>query len=150
MFLRDDCLANTSIRFIVSIGAICGRDAAVTLDGPQAEEIQVGLHYTPRLVTLRPEVKMHNGGTSQGQPKHWASVSVRLFESLGLTIQGDELEFRSAADPMDSPPPIFTGDKRVTTLGWSNEGQLTIQQDQPLPCTILGHFGTLDVGGDGE
>jgi len=124
--------------------------ATVPLAGPTAGEIQVGLHYTPRLVTLRPEVRMHNGGTSQGQPKHWASISVRLFESLGLTIQGDELEFRSAADPMDAPPPIFSGDKRVTSLSWSHEGQLTIQQDQPLPCTILGHFGTLDVGGDGE
>jgi hypothetical protein len=124
---------------------------AVTLDGPTATMIQVGLHYTPRFVTLRPEVKMHNGGTSQGRKKRWVEVFARLFETSGLTINGDEMPFRTGDDPMDEPPPLFTGDKRVTAAGgWNREGQLTFVQNQPLPSTILGYFGTLDVGEDSE
>jgi hypothetical protein len=124
---------------------------SVTLDGPAAPLIDVGLHYTPRFVSLRPEVKMHNGGTSQGRKKRWVEVFVRLYKSLGLTINDDEMPFRTANDPMDQPPPLFTGDKRVTVAGgWNREGQLTIVQNQPLPSTILGYFGTLDVGENSE
>ncbi len=123
---------------------------SVTLDGPAATSIQVGLHFTPKLVTLRPEVQMPNGGTSQGRPKHWAEIFVRVYQTLGLTINGDEYTFRSGSDPMDAEPPLFSGDVRVSLSGWSKEGQNTIRQDQPLPSTILGLFGTLDVGGSSD
>jgi hypothetical protein len=123
----------------------------VTLVGPEVTSAQVGLHYTPQFVALRPEVKMHNGGTSQGRKKRWVEVFVRLYQSLGLTINDDEMPFRMANDSMDTSPPLFTGDKRVTVAGgWNREGQLTITQNQPLPSTILGYFGTLDVGEDSE
>lgn len=123
---------------------------SVTLDGPAATSIQVGLRYVPKLKTLRPEVKMANGGTSLGQQKHWSELFVRVYQTLGLTINGDEYTFRSGSDPMDSEPPLFSGDVRVSLSGWSKEGQNTIQQDQPLPSTILGLFGTLVIGGDSE
>lgn len=119
---------------------------SVTLDGPAAETIQVGLAFTPKIVTLRPEVKLPNG-TSQGRPKRWAEVFIRMYQSLGLTVEGDVIPFRSAADPMDSEPPLYTGDKRISNSGWDQEGKLTFQQDQPLPCTILGYFGLVDIGG---
>ena len=44
---------------------------------------------------------------------------------------------------MGEPIEQFTGDKRVTNLGWNREGQITIQQKQPLPFTLLGITGTL-------
>ncbi len=130
--------------------AVVTSGGGVTLDGPAATTIQVGLGFTPKLKTLRPEIRMPNGGTSQGRQKRWAEVFVRLYQTLGLTIAGDELQFRLGSDPMDSPPPIYSGDKRVSHSGWDRDGQITIQQDQPLPCTILGIFGTLDVGGAGD
>ena len=37
----------------------------------------------------------------------------------------------------------FTGDKRVTNAGWDRNGQITIEQTQPLPMTVLGITGTL-------
>lgn len=124
---------------------------SVTLDGPTSTHIQVGLHYTPTFTTLRPEVSMHNGGTSQGRKKRWVEVFVRLYETLGISINDDEMPFRTANDPMDAPVPLFTGDKRVLVSGgWNREGQLTITQNQPLPSTILGYFGTLDVGENSE
>lgn len=39
----------------------------------------------------------------------------------------------------------FTGDKRVTNLGWDRDGQIVVQQTQPLPMTVLGITGTLLV-----
>ena len=39
--------------------------------------------------------------------------------------------------------PEFTGDKRVSNLGWNTEGQIEIEQTQPLPMTVLGITGTL-------
>jgi hypothetical protein len=44
---------------------------------------------------------------------------------------------------MDESIAPITGDKRVMNLGWDREGQITIQQTQPLPMTILGISGTL-------
>ena len=32
--------------------------------------------------------------------------------------------------------PEFTGDKRVTNLGWDRDGQIEILQEQPLPMTV--------------
>ena len=39
--------------------------------------------------------------------------------------------------------PEFSGDKRVSDLGWDREGQIQVEQTQPLPMTILGITGTL-------
>ena len=68
---------------------------------------------------------------------------VRLLSTTGATINGDQLPFRTSANAMDESITAITGDKRVTNLGWDREGQITIQQTQPLPMTILGISGTL-------
>jgi len=44
---------------------------------------------------------------------------------------------------MGEPIPAFTGDKRVTNLGWNRDGQITIKQTQPLPMTVLAVTGTI-------
>ena len=44
---------------------------------------------------------------------------------------------------MGQPIPLFTGDKRVSNLGWDRKGQVTIEQNQPLPLTVLGITGTI-------
>jgi len=120
---------------------------SVTLDGPDAEEIQVGLPFTPLVTSLRPEVKMSNGGTSQGRPKRWAEIFVRVVNTRGLDIEGDEVPWRHGDDLMDTAPPLYTGDKRVSNSGWDTDGTFTLTQPRPQPSTILGWFGTLDVGG---
>jgi hypothetical protein len=38
---------------------------------------------------------------------------------------------------MDSAPPLFTGDKTIKFRGsWESEGQIVVQQKQPLPMHI--------------
>ena len=50
----------------------------------------------------------------------------------------DNVEFRSAGDPMDSPPPLFTGDKDIDWDGdYEVEANICWRQSQPLPLTVL-------------
>ena len=109
-----------------------------------ASEIEVGLHYESVLKTVRPEGGIP-GNTGQGKKKRWNEVIVRFYETLGGKVNGDIIPYRSAGDPMDKPPPVFTGDKRVTNLGWDTDGYIEIIQDQPLPMSILMISGTLTV-----
>jgi hypothetical protein len=49
----------------------------------------------------------------------------------------DLIQFRGGSDPMDSSPPLFTGDKEMSfRAGWETEGQVVYKQDQPLPAYI--------------
>ena len=117
---------------------------AVTIDLPStfaSKTIQVGLGYNSTLKTLRIEAGSQ-AGTAQGRKKRYNEVLVRLLNTVGVKINGDQLPFRSSADEMGEPIPQFTGDKRVTNLGWNREGQVTIKQEQPLPLTVLAITGT--------
>lgn len=116
--------------------------------GPAASEIHVGLAITPNpsISTLEPSIK-DDSGSARYKRKHWASLAVELEETLGLTINGKtQLQYRKPSDPMDSVEPSFTGAKQIANLGWSRDGLLTFEQTLPLPATILGFSGELDVG----
>ena len=118
---------------------------AVTVDIPSelsTKTIDVGLGFTSTLKTLKPEFG-GQAGTSQGRKKRYNEVMVRFLNTVGATINDDQLPFRSSATPMGQNIPEFTGDKRVTNLGWDRDGQITVKQTQPLPMTILGITGTL-------
>lgn len=118
---------------------------AITVNLPTAlstKTINVGLGYVSTLKTLKPEFG-GQAGTSQGRKKRYNEVMVRFLNTVGATINDDQLPFRSSATPMGQNIPEFTGDKRVTNLGWDRDGQITVKQTQPLPMTILGITGTL-------
>ncbi|MGH6692028.1 MAG: hypothetical protein ACREF4_15270, partial [Gammaproteobacteria bacterium] len=116
----------------------------VTLDGAPASKIEIGLPYISLLETMRPEVPIQ--GTSQGRMKHWAEIIVRLEESLGCFVEGEEVPFRSSTDLMDAPPPIFTGDVVIRNADRNPDATVTVEQRQPLPLTVCGIFGTLGIG----
>ena len=120
-------------------------NGAITVDIPtelSTKTIDVGLGFTSTLKTLKPEFG-GQAGTSQGRKKRYNEVMVRFLNTVGATINDDQLPFRSSATPMGQNIPEFTGDKRVTNLGWDRDGQITVKQTQPLPMTILGITGTL-------
>ena len=83
------------------------------------------------------------GGTAQARPRRYNEVTVRLYESVGVTINGDQVPFRTSSTPVGQNIENFTGDKRVTNLGWDRDGQIIIEQSQPLPLMVLGITGTL-------
>lgn len=82
-------------------------------------------------------------GTAQGKTKRIHRMVFRLYETLGLKFGGsedalDEMVFRSAGDPMDAPPPLFTGDKEEIWPGGNDaRARIVMAGDQPLPATIL-------------
>jgi hypothetical protein len=116
---------------------------AVTLSGPVASHVEVGLGFTKTLKPVAPEVP--SGGTSMGRPRSWGEVSVLLKDTIGCTINGEVIPFR-AGDPMGSPPALFSGFKKVNELGWDKYGYVTVTQAQPLPITVLAITGVLVVG----
>jgi len=107
-----------------------------------AVTIEVGLPYVSVLKTMRVEAGSQ-AGTAQGRKKRWNEVMVRLLDTTGVIINGDQVPFRTSADLMGSGLGLFTGDKRVTNLGWDRDGIIEIKQEQSLPMTVLGIHGTL-------
>lgn len=116
----------------------------VTID-PAAALVEIGLHYKSTLKPVRPEIATASG-TSQGLPRHWSNIKVRVMDTLGVNINGEVVPFRSAGDDMDTVPPIFTGDVDVNSLGIDEDGYVVIEQDQPLPCTVVAVFGRMSLG----
>jgi len=125
-------------------------NGAVTVSLPSSfasKTIEVGLGFVSTVKTLNVEAGASTGSVAQGRKKRYNEVIVRLLNTVGVTINGDQMPFRSSADEMGQPIPAFTGDKRVTNLGWDREGKITVQQTQPLPFTILGITGTISTSG---
>jgi hypothetical protein len=118
----------------VSSGAISSIDPTVT-------KAQIGLANECIMKTLRPEAG-GDDGTSQGKAKRDFEVTLRLIDTLGGKIgpdisTADEIIFRTGSDPMDSSPPLFTGDKRINIRGgWDTAGQTVYLNDEPLPAHI--------------
>ena len=116
--------------------------------GPAASVIAVGPAITPNPSgsTLEPSIK-DTAGSTRYKRKHWASLAFEIEETMGLTINGKtQIQYRTPADPMDSVEPSFTGTKQIANLGSSKTGVVTWEQTLPLPATILGYSGELDIG----
>lgn len=105
-------------------------------------KVKVGLPYTSILQTMRIDAGSQNG-TSQAKTKRIYNITVRLFESLGVEVGPDlnnmeSIPFRSSAQPMNEPIPVFTGDKEVEFRGnYETDGYIYVRQTQPLPLTVL-------------
>ena len=122
---------------------VSGGSISVTLPTSASyKSIEIGLGYTSKIKTMKIE-SGSQAGTAQARKKRYNEVVVRLYKSVGLSVNGDQIPFRSSSTPMGQDIPEFTGDKRVSNLGWNTEGQIEIEQTQPLPMTVLGITGTL-------
>ena len=101
----------------------------------------VGLAQQCKMKTLRPEAG-GDDGTAQSKTKRDFEVTLRFISTLGGQIGPDtsnldEIIFRTGSDPMDSSPPLFTGDKKVNIRGgWDTDGQMLYLNDEPLPVHI--------------
>ena len=108
--------------------------AAITLQR-YANTVHVGLPYTSKLKSQR-----LNPPTEK---KRIHEILIRFNKSLGCKVGPDEdhldaWPFRKSSDPLDSPPPLLTGDESQPYSGpCSKDGDILIVQDQPLPLTVL-------------
>lgn len=114
----------------------------ITLDR-SASVVQVGLGYKSALKTVRWEVG-GNEGTSQAKPGRIHKLGIRFLDSLGCKFGRDELHleelnFRNASMPMNSSPPLFSGDKVVAfSADYGYDRQVYLETEQPYPVTVLG------------
>jgi hypothetical protein len=82
-------------------------------------------------------------GTSQGKTKRITKAVIRFMATLGAKAGPslnnlDEIQFRSGSDPMNAPPPLFTGDRLIEWPGgYDFDGYIVIKQEQPLPMTVI-------------
>jgi hypothetical protein len=115
-------------------------NGAITLQR-EAEIIQAGFGYTSGLDTLPIEL-ITDTNTTRGKTKRVHQVHVLFDETLGGLIgpKGGPLDrvLTRGSGPMNSPPPIFSETKSVPISGrHTKDAQITIEQRQPLPMTIL-------------
>ena len=113
----------------------------ITLDR-SVTNATIGLGYSSQLESL----DIEGGsviGSNLGAISRILSVSLRFFETLGGKFGYDAtnletIYFRSSSDLMGQAPAMFTGVKTITyPNGYNNNYKVYIQQDQPLPMSIL-------------
>lgn len=125
-------------------------NGAITLQNA-ASLVTVGLPYVSQLQTLCMEPE---GMVMQVQDyrKKIAAVAVRVADTRGLKVGPDftrltEIKERSASVSMGAAVPLFTGDERVIiSADYLVDDDICIEQDNPLPCTVLGVIPECSVG----
>ncbi|WP_308815570.1 hypothetical protein [Sphingomonas sp. GV3] len=131
----------------VVTGVTVGADGSFDLspdDVPadRSYRLTVGLPYTARATTLRPELG-GRGDTSQGKRQRVVKLVLRLLATGGIRIGAkggklDNLVDRGSAEHMDAAVPLYSGDTdKPVSGGWDKDGQAVFESKAPLPATIV-------------
>lgn len=126
---------------------IVAADGSVTFSQPVSKAI-VGLGFQAQMQTLYLDT---GDPTIQGKRKKIAALTTRVHQARGLKMGSDfdhlaEFKMRST-QPLGSPIELETGDQRlIMDPSWNIYGQICIQQDYPLPATVLGVIPEIVVG----
>jgi hypothetical protein len=109
----------------------------ITLARP-ATTVEIGKAIGLRVKLLPPEVS-GGAGVSKGAAVSVNKVFVEVLNTIGLTVNGEDIAFRQfGEDVVGMPIEPFTGIKEVSALGWSiGGGAIEITHDEPLPCNVL-------------
>ncbi len=116
---------------------------AITLDR-EATKAHIGLGYVSKIHSLA-VVGGSAKGSSVGKPMTINRIYVQFYKTSGAKIgtnlsKMDVLSFRGPSDPMDAPPPLFTGIRKFDPdSGYKEEAQVFIEQHLPLPWTVVGY-----------
>lgn len=123
-------------------------DGQITLPRA-ATRIVVGLAYTAQLQTMYLDI---GEPTVQGKRKKIAALTVRSADTRGLLAGRtfDTLVPIKELSPrviLGQPIKLVTGDERVIMDPlWDVPGQICLQQNSPMPATILGVIPEIVVG----
>ena len=108
-----------------------------------------GLGYVSKLQPMNLDIDSSSGATS-GSKKQIRKIVPRFLDTLGgryttnilndngIGLKEFKIHFRDTSDPMDSSPPLFSGDKdEGIDQDFSTQPDITLIQRDPLPMTIL-------------
>lgn len=113
--------------------AVMDGTGTVEVDAPGATRVEVGLHYETLIKTVKPDPSGPTG-TAHFKKKRSNTVYVRFFCSKGGGIKVNrQLVPRETVEAGE-----VTDYLRESNLGWDRDGQVTIEQTQPFPMTVLG------------
>lgn len=126
-------------------------DGKITLS-VKARKIVVGLPIDAHITTLPAIVPMKDGSDSGSRPKNVNSVFLRIYRSSGIYAgpeDGEIVEYKQRTTEMPgSPPRLLTGGISVDIVPeWNDTGSVTIEQQAPLPLTILSVASDMELGG---
>ena len=99
--------------------------------------VEVGLGFTTTIKTMPLNMDFDDGPTLT-RKKRIVKVVPNVYQSLGISVNGDRFIDRNFGLSLNSPPTAFTGLKEMYLLGWTDLAQVTITQTDPTPMTILG------------
>ena len=122
---------------------------SITLDR-SVTKAHIGLGYDSILQTMRTDAG-GTEGTAQAKNKRISDIDIRVLNSVGAKVGPSEsnldtVPFRTVHMAMDSPVPLYTGDKFIEfSGGYDNDGFVVVKQDQPLPLTILSIYPRLQT-----
>lgn len=144
-------LAGETVRCLadgVDMGEFVVSGGAITLPR-NAKRTLIGLIFSPYIELLTPEIQT-GVGSAQADAISTSEVVLRVHNTLGVTINGDETIPGRITGPaqLDMPPKLFTGDKRTSTIGW-NRGTANdvLQQTAPFPFHLLAVIRTITFNG---
>jgi hypothetical protein len=113
----------------------------VTLQRP-ASVVHVGLPCRCLYRSMRLEAGSSDG-TAQGKTKRIHKAVLRFLNTGGGRYGGsdsalDDLQFRTSADPMGAPVPLFSGDKVVSWPdGYTTDAYMMFVNEQPTAVTLV-------------
>jgi hypothetical protein len=124
---------------------------SVTLDYP-ASVVQIGIPITADLQTLPMATAVPDGSFAQGIVKNINKLWARVFRSSGFKAgpSFDKLKEypQRTTEPYGTPPALMTKTLALdVTPAWSDDGQLCIRQDNPLPLTVSSITLSVTFGG---
>ncbi|MCP4469874.1 MAG: hypothetical protein GY815_04165, partial [Gammaproteobacteria bacterium] len=102
----------------------------------EATHAVVGLKFTPKIVSL-PLDKGSQTGSAIAHAKKLNSIVVGLLDSALPLVNGERLASRHPSTPMGEIEPLTSGQISQIELGWTDDAIVTIEQDLPLPLTVL-------------
>jgi len=155
--LQTDCAKTGGAAASASVSHLIGKTAEIILDGAvQASQTvgvggtltfsrssvtsyQIGIDYSVRAVTMPAELKLPSG-SRLGFRKRIVEVNALVKDTQHLKINSIVVPFRAfGAGILDEAIQEYTGTKTVGgILGYTQEGKITIEQDDPLKMTLLG------------
>jgi len=116
----------------------------------EASVVNIGLPYQAEIETLPPPIDLEGVGSARGRPHKASAIYVQLEDTRGIKIGPSSREMATLffiTDDLSEARPLYTGMERLQLHpDWNREGTIVVQQDNPLPMTILGISPEYSVG----
>lgn len=124
-------------------GGQIGLSVPIPSGPPVAMRAVVGLPITAKARTLPATLMLRDGSYGAGHTKNVNRAWLRVVDSQGLKVGPSDDNTREAlrrsTEPYGMAPRPYTGQVEVVLPpSWSDDGQISIVQTDPVPLTVVG------------